>query len=139
MSSRHNKHQLLGLAAAARLGARLILPPREAREVTRGLEDIAREADLAWRQAIVLAALEFTPEERKRHPWVKRIYLLRRNRIPAAMRRFEQLGYIEPGWTVGTDGATCVVTNSGRRIGVAVRRVLRLEDYPGEPVRFRPR
>jgi hypothetical protein len=107
--------------------------------MTRDLDNIARLAKLGRRQAIILAALEHTPEDKKRYPWVERIYLMRRNRVRAAMHRFEELGFIESAWAVSTGGATCVVTNSGSRVGRAVRRVLGAEDYPGEPRRFGPR
>lgn len=136
--------RMLGQAAASVMRVRSVAPSsitgRRINEQTRrDLDEVAGLAGLEWRQALVLGALERKPQRGTKLPGFVRAFLLRYRRVRGAMERCEQLGFIEPGWTVGTQGTTAVITESGKRVAHAVLRAVGVEEYPGEPRRFIPR
>jgi DNA-binding MarR family transcriptional regulator len=102
-------------------------------------EEIARLSGLGRRDALILGALEHTPENPKKHRWLARVFMLRRYRVRSALSRLEQRGFVEPGWTVDAEGGHYAVTDAGRRVARALHRAVGVEDYPGELRRIRGR
>jgi hypothetical protein len=89
---------------------------------------------LRRRDAVVLIAMVDRRDKRARSlPW--RAYAVLRYRIRGALRRLEQRGLVEPGWTVKLTRRPRPVrarpTPEGLRVARAAAVVLELESFAG--------
>jgi hypothetical protein len=87
---------------------------------------------LGARDAVVLAAI-CVPPERLRAPGHRlcHAFLLRLIGARHTMKRLEQRGYLEPGWSVDYQGAHCQLTELGTGVARAAAIVLNLAPNEG--------
>lgn len=95
---------------------------------------------LRRRDAAVLIAVLYKPEDPRPFGWFRRRFLLRRWGIGKALTRLEARGLVEPGWSIAPARRWPVevhVTAEGRRVARAAAVMLELEAFGGHAVSAR--